>query len=48
VVPVTTGVQLARMMPQARLQLIEGCGHTPPEENPKAATAQILRFLQQR
>jgi pimeloyl-ACP methyl ester carboxylesterase len=48
VVPLATGVQLARMMPHARLQLIEGCGHTPPEENPSAATAQILRFLHQR
>jgi pimeloyl-ACP methyl ester carboxylesterase len=48
VVPVSTGVQLQRMMPQARLELIEGCGHTPPEESPAAATAHILRFLQQR
>jgi pimeloyl-ACP methyl ester carboxylesterase len=47
VVPVTTGLQLARMMPSARLQLIERCGHTPPEENPGAATAHILRFLHQ-
>jgi pimeloyl-ACP methyl ester carboxylesterase len=35
-------------MPNARLQLIETCGHTPPEENPGAATAHILRFLHQR
>jgi pimeloyl-ACP methyl ester carboxylesterase len=48
VVPVSTGVQLARTMPHARLQLIERCGHTPPEENPGAATAHILRFLHQR
>jgi pimeloyl-ACP methyl ester carboxylesterase len=48
VVPVTTGVQLARMMPRARLQLIERCGHTPPEENPGGTTAHILRFLHQR
>jgi pimeloyl-ACP methyl ester carboxylesterase len=48
VVPVRTGVQLVRTMPNARLQLIETCGHTPPEENPGAATAHILRFLHQR
>ncbi len=48
VVPVSSGVQLERMMPHARLELIDGCGHTPPEENPRAATAHILRFLQQR
>jgi pimeloyl-ACP methyl ester carboxylesterase len=48
VVPVTTGVRLARMLPNASLRLIERCGHTPPEENPGAATAQLLRFLHQK
>jgi pimeloyl-ACP methyl ester carboxylesterase len=48
VVPVSTGVGLARTLPNARLQLIDRCGHTPPEENPEAATSHILRFLHQR
>lgn len=48
VVPVSTGVQMARILPKAQLRLIDGCVHTPPEENPGAATAQILSFLQQR
>jgi pimeloyl-ACP methyl ester carboxylesterase len=48
VVPVTTGVRLARMLPRAKLRLIDGCGHTPPEENPGAATGLLLQFLHQR
>jgi pimeloyl-ACP methyl ester carboxylesterase len=45
VVPVTTGVLLARALPHATLRLIDGCGHTPPEESPGQATRQILKFL---
>jgi pimeloyl-ACP methyl ester carboxylesterase len=48
VVPVSTGVKLVRMLPHARLRLIDRCGHTPPEENPGAATGQILSFLHRR
>jgi pimeloyl-ACP methyl ester carboxylesterase len=48
VVPVSTGIRMARILPRAQLRLIDGCVHTPPEENPGAATAQMLRFLHQR
>lgn len=48
VVPVSTGVRLARLLPRARLQLIDRCGHTPAEENPGATTAHLLRFLHQK
>jgi pimeloyl-ACP methyl ester carboxylesterase len=48
IVPVSTGLRLARMLPRARLRLIERCGHTPAEENPGATTAHLLRFLHQK
>jgi pimeloyl-ACP methyl ester carboxylesterase len=48
VVPVSTGVRLTRMLPRAKLRLIERCGHTPAEENPGPATAHLLHFLHQR
>ena len=45
-VPMQTGVGLVRMMPRARLALIEGCEHVPPEEAPGETLRALQSFLQ--
>jgi pimeloyl-ACP methyl ester carboxylesterase len=45
VVPVATGRRLARLMPNARLDEISGCNHSPPDEAPNALTRTLTRFL---
>jgi pimeloyl-ACP methyl ester carboxylesterase len=45
VVPVATGRQLTRLMPNAQLQEISGCNHSPPDEAPIALTRTLTRFL---
>jgi pimeloyl-ACP methyl ester carboxylesterase len=44
-VPTQTGVRLARMLPRARLAVIEGCEHVPPEEAPGETLRALLGFL---
>jgi pimeloyl-ACP methyl ester carboxylesterase len=44
-VPVDTGRRLARALPDARLQLIEGAGHHLPRRAPDAVADAIVAFL---
>jgi pimeloyl-ACP methyl ester carboxylesterase/uncharacterized membrane protein YbhN (UPF0104 family) len=45
VVPVDTGRRLARALPDARLQLVQGAGHHLPRRAPDAVAAAIVAFL---
>ena len=45
VVPLATGQALSRILPHARLETIEGCNHSPPDENPQALSRALSRFL---
>lgn len=45
VVPVSVGSKLARTLPNARLHLLERCGHIPQEEVPDASLDVVTRFL---
>lgn len=45
VVPLAVGQRLARELPNARLQVLEGCGHLPAEEQPEASFAALEAFL---
>lgn len=45
VVPLSVGEALARALPHARLEVLDACGHMPPEEMPEASLAPVLRFL---
>ena len=45
-VPLETGERLAGMMPRARLAVIEGCEHVPPEEAPNETLRAMKGFLQ--
>ena len=42
IVPLDVGLKLRRELPNARLKLVEKCGHMPQEEQP-AATLRLLR-----
>jgi pimeloyl-ACP methyl ester carboxylesterase len=41
IVPLSYGVRLSAELPNARLEVIDNCGHIPQEEQPEA-TARIL------
>ena len=41
-VPVGTAYRLAEVLPDARLQLVEGAGHHLPKRAPAAVTAGVL------
>jgi pimeloyl-ACP methyl ester carboxylesterase len=45
VVPLVTGISLKRMLPDARLRIIDGCTHVPPEETPGELLAHMQNFL---
>lgn len=45
VVPVTTAERLAIELPDARLVVLERCGHVPPEERPAESFAAVSAFL---
>jgi pimeloyl-ACP methyl ester carboxylesterase len=45
VVPLSVGERLARDLPQARLVVLERCGHLPAEELPEESWAALERFL---
>jgi pimeloyl-ACP methyl ester carboxylesterase len=47
VVPPWVGERLARDLPDARLVLLDRCGHVPPEEAPERSLAPILAFLRE-
>lgn len=42
IVPLAIGQRLARELPDARLEIVETCGHVPQEEEP-AVTADLMR-----
>lgn len=43
--PVDTGERLAKLVPGARLVVVEGCGHAVPEERPEALVELVRGFL---
>lgn len=45
VVPLSVGERLASDLPRARLVVLEGCGHIPPEERPDEGLAVVQGFL---
>ena len=45
VVPPRVGAQLGRALPNARLHLLERCGHVPQEERPEASLRLLESFL---
>jgi pimeloyl-ACP methyl ester carboxylesterase len=45
IVPLVTGISLLRMLPHARLRIIEGCTHVPPEETPGELLVHLHSFL---
>lgn len=45
VVPLVTGLSLRRMLPHARLRIIDACTHVPPEEAPEELLMHIQQFL---
>lgn len=47
IVPVETGRRLERDLPDARLVLVEECGHVPQEEKPRASLEPVLAFLRE-
>jgi pimeloyl-ACP methyl ester carboxylesterase len=45
IVPVACGEQYRRLMPDARLTVLERCGHLPPIEQPEAFARLVVGFL---
>lgn len=45
IVPLDVGLKLRRTLPNARLRIVESCGHLPQEEQPEATLALIQDFL---
>jgi pimeloyl-ACP methyl ester carboxylesterase len=45
IVPVVCGEQYRRLLPNARLAVLERCGHLPPLEQPDAFARLVLDFL---
>ncbi|MEX2467077.1 MAG: alpha/beta hydrolase [Gemmatimonadota bacterium] len=46
VVPPSVGIRLARTLPNARLHVLERCGHLPHEELPEASLTLLEDFLE--
>ncbi|MBI1733774.1 MAG: alpha/beta fold hydrolase [Candidatus Rokubacteria bacterium] len=45
IVPVACGEQYRALLPNARLEVLERCGHLPPIEQPDAFAALVTEFL---
>lgn len=45
IVPLDVGLKLRRTLPNAKLKLVDECGHMPQEEQPEATLALIRDFL---
>ena len=45
IVPLAVGQRLARELPDARLEVVETCGHVPQEEEPALTSGLMQRFL---
>lgn len=48
VVPVDLGRELEGRLPDARMVVLDECGHLPQEERPRASLEPVLEFLAQR
>lgn len=46
-IPLAHGEYYARHLPQARLEILEECGHMPVFEKPDECAAAVLRFLRE-
>lgn len=44
-VPLATGRRLAQALPNAKLKVLEGCGHAPQHDSPRAVWNLLHRFL---
>ena len=47
VVPLDVAERLLAALPRARLEVMEDCGHVPPEEFPKESLEIVLKFLRE-
>ena len=47
VVPLHVPERLLATLPNARLEVMEDCGHIPPEERPKESLEVVLKFLRE-
>jgi len=45
VVPLEIGTRLTRELPQARMVVVDRCGHTPDEERPQQVILALKRFI---
>jgi len=45
IVPLVCGEQYARLLPNARLEILEACSHLPPVEKPAEFARLVLEFL---
>ncbi len=45
VVPLETGRKLRRQLPRAKLRVLKGCNHVPPEQKPKEVLETLRRFM---
>jgi pimeloyl-ACP methyl ester carboxylesterase len=45
IVPLDVGLKLRRTLPKSRLEIVDGCGHMPHEEQPGATLGLIQEFL---
>jgi pimeloyl-ACP methyl ester carboxylesterase len=45
IVPLAIGERLAKELPRARLEVLDGCGHLPHEEEPEKTLALITKFF---
>ena len=45
VVPISSGYRLLRTLPNARIRIVEGCEHIPPDETPTATIKELRDFL---
>jgi pimeloyl-ACP methyl ester carboxylesterase len=45
IVPLEIGIKLRRTLPNSTLRLVEGCGHMPQEEQPKATIELLKGFI---
>jgi len=46
IVPLWVGERLSRDLPDARLEILDECGHMPQEEHPRNSLEKVLAFLE--
>ncbi|PKL82076.1 MAG: hypothetical protein CVV24_11920 [Ignavibacteriae bacterium HGW-Ignavibacteriae-3] len=47
ILPMESGIKLSRELPNARLEIIDECGHTPQEEKPELTFEKIYLFIKE-